>query len=150
MSKAFVKDDDGAPEEDAPLPPRSTERVPITARGHAALQAELAALAARGDGATRRARVIERILGGVYVQAPAGAPGTVGFDATVVVEDDDGAHHTYRIVGPDEADAAAGLVSSSAPLARALLGKRVGDVAVVRKPKGEVELTIVSVTAGVV
>ncbi len=150
MSKAFTKDDDDAPPEDAPLPARPSERLPITERGFRALKDELAEFAARGAGASRRARVIEQILGGVYVQAPAGAPGTVGFDATVVVEDEAGDRRTYRIVGPDEAALDRGLVGSTSPLARALLGKSAGDVVVVKRPKGDEELTIVEVVAAVV
>ena len=51
MSKAFTKDDDDAPPEDAPLPSRPSERLPITARGFQALKDELADLALRGAGA---------------------------------------------------------------------------------------------------
>jgi transcription elongation factor GreB len=68
----------------------------------------------------------------------------VFFGATVTVEDEDGGEHTYQIVGSDdELDAAH--ISYEAPLGRALLGKREGDSVTVRRPAGEVELTIVAV-----
>lgn len=51
----------------------------------------------------------------------------------------------YRIVGEDEADVAAGKISCTSPIARALIGKEEGDVAVVKAPKGDVEYEIESV-----
>jgi len=69
------------------------------------------------------------------------------FGATVTVEDEDGEHATYQIVGGDElsAELGRGRISYEAPLGRALLGKRAGDTVRVRRPAGEVELTIVKV-----
>ncbi len=60
------------------------------------------------------------------------------FGATVYVNDDLGKKHTYQIVGEPEADLARGKISVTSPLAKALLGKLVGDEAVVKSPKGEV------------
>jgi transcription elongation factor GreA len=66
------------------------------------------------------------------------AGGRVVFGSTVVVEDEDsGVRATYQIVGDDEADLKHGLVSISSPIARALIGKEAGDVAVVQAPGGE-------------
>lgn len=48
----------------------------------------------------------------------------------------------YRIVGEDEADIKANKISVSSPIARALIGKEVGDIAVVKAPGGEVEYEI--------
>jgi len=59
------------------------------------------------------------------------------FGASVGLVDEDGKPVRYQIVGEPEADLAKGRLSVSAPLARALLGKKVGDEAVVRSPKGE-------------
>ncbi len=68
----------------------------------------------------------------------------VVFGATVTVEDSDsGEERTYMIVGEDESDIKAGLISIAAPVARALIGKSVGDSAVVKMPKGEREIEIV-------
>jgi len=49
---------------------------------------------------------------------------------------------TYKIVGEDEANVTAGMISVTSPIARALIGKEVGDVAVVKTPKGDVEYEI--------
>jgi transcription elongation factor GreB len=71
----------------------------------------------------------------------------VYFGATVTVEDEDGVPATWQIVGGDELDASLGegRISYEAPLGRALLGKREGDSVTVRRPAGEVELTVVKV-----
>jgi len=80
---------------------------------------------------------------------PATRPRTdrVFFGATVTVEDEVGACTTYQIVGGDELDVSLGpgRISYEAPLGRALLGKRKGDAVVVRRPAGDVELTIVRI-----
>ena len=55
--------------------------------------------------------------------------GRVRFGGSVTIERDDGRRQTWRIVGEDEADPAAGSVSPVSPLARALIGKSVGDEA---------------------
>ena len=52
---------------------------------------------------------------------------------------------TYRIVGEDEADIKAGRISVTSPIARALIGREEGDVALVRTPGGNVEYEIESV-----
>ncbi|GGY32814.1 transcription elongation factor GreB [Bacterioplanes sanyensis] len=72
-------------------------------------------------------------------------PQKVYFGAWIVLEDEDGALHRYRIVGEDEIDLPRGYISVDAPLARGLLGKSVGDDVSVRLPKGEVEYYIESV-----
>jgi len=52
----------------------------------------------------------------------------------------------YRIVGDDEADVNQGKISYKSPIARALIGKEVGDIAVVEAPSGEIEYEIDAVT----
>jgi transcription elongation factor GreA len=70
----------------------------------------------------------------------------VKFGAKVRVEDEDtGKKTTYQIVGADESDASKGLLSVSSPLARALIGKKVGDGAEVNTPGGTKFYEIVSV-----
>ncbi|MBV9891977.1 MAG: transcription elongation factor GreA [Rhizobacter sp.] len=65
------------------------------------------------------------------------AGGRVVFGSTVDLEDEDsGAKVTYQIVGDDEADLRQGHISISSPIARALIGKVVGDVAEVQAPGG--------------
>jgi transcription elongation factor GreB len=66
----------------------------------------------------------------------------VFFGATVTVEDDAGTEATYRIVGVDEIDGAAGDISWRSPVGRALLGKAEGDTVLVRLDAGARELTI--------
>jgi transcription elongation factor GreB len=71
--------------------------------------------------------------------------GRAYFGAWVTVEDEAGRERTYRLVGADEFDAGAGLISVDAPLGRALLGRREGDEVRVERPAGTVELTVVEV-----
>lgn len=72
--------------------------------------------------------------------------GRIVFGATVdLIEESDGRSVTYRIVGEDEADIAAGLISITSPIARALIGRTEGDVAVVNAPGGERSYEVVKV-----
>ncbi|HYS09696.1 MAG TPA: transcription elongation factor GreB [Myxococcales bacterium] len=92
---------------------------------------------------------LQKQLESYEVVDPAARPRTdrVFFGATVTVEDEDGETFTYQIVGGDELDESLGpgRISYEAPLGRALLGKREGDSVTVRRPAGEMELTIVKV-----
>ncbi len=133
----------------------------VTPEGQAALREALARLRAERTAASalpdaeRIARLAEldarvasldATLGALTVLGPDAAPeGQVAFGTWVTVEEEDGRRATWRIVGPDESDARRGLVSVEAPLSRALLGRRAGDVAELRRPGGPVELTIVEV-----
>jgi len=69
----------------------------------------------------------------------------VFFGAWVRLEDEQGNVSEYRIVGPDEFDHTRGLISMDSPMARALMKKRVGDEVVVKRPKGDAVVTIVTV-----
>jgi len=70
----------------------------------------------------------------------------VVFGATVdLIDEETGEELNYRIVGEDEADIKAGLLSINSPIARALVGKREGDVAQVEIPAGTRSLEIVKV-----
>jgi len=74
------------------------------------------------------------------------ANGKVVFGATVdVLEADNNEEHTFQIVGDDEADLKQGLISVSSPIARALIGKVVDDVALVETPSGKRELEILDI-----
>ncbi|QXZ08271.1 transcription elongation factor GreA [Comamonas sp. Y33R10-2] len=74
------------------------------------------------------------------------AGGRIVFGATVDLEDEDsGTKVTYQIVGEDEADLKFGLINVSSPIARALIGKEEGDVAVVQAPGGVRRYEIVGV-----
>ncbi len=72
--------------------------------------------------------------------------GRAYFGAWVTVENEDGEERRYRLVGPDEFDVEAGLISVDAPLGHALLGKKEGDVVQVRRPAGSVEVTVVEIS----
>ena len=72
--------------------------------------------------------------------------GKVVFGATVTLFDvEKESEVTYQIVGEDEADIKAGKVSVTSPIARALIGKEVGDMAYVQAPGGEREYEVVEV-----
>ena len=72
----------------------------------------------------------------------------VRFGTFVTVSDEEtGEAKTYRSVGELEADLERGMISLSSPIARALLGKRAGELVEVRVPKGIVEYTIDEVRA---
>ncbi len=74
------------------------------------------------------------------------AGGKVIFGATVdVLEIDNDVEHTFQIVGDDEADSKKGLISVGSPIARALIGKAVDEVASVNTPGGIREFEIVEV-----
>ncbi|HBN55112.1 MAG TPA: transcription elongation factor GreB [Stenotrophomonas sp.] len=73
-------------------------------------------------------------------------PDAVFFGATVELENvQSGQTHVYRIVGPDETDAAAGWISIDSPLARALLKKRIDDAFDVELPSGKQSFAIVAI-----
>lgn len=74
------------------------------------------------------------------------AGGRVVFGATVELEEESsGEQVTYQIVGEDEADLKLGLVNISSPIARALIGKEVGDLAEVQAPGGAKSYEILAV-----
>ena len=75
-----------------------------------------------------------------------GSAGKVVFGSTVeLLDEDDGSAVRYRIVGEDEADIGAGLISYSSPIARALIGRAKGDVVEVSTPGGDRGYEIVTV-----
>lgn len=164
MSKAFTSEE--TPDEPILVPPRAPlpPEVPnyVTARGLALLQAERAQLEQErarvqqadddADRARRLAALGARLaalgarIAGAQVVDPTGQPhDEVRFGAVVGVRGEDGAARRYQIVGVDEADAAHGRVAFTAPIARALLGLRVGDVATLRTARGEEELEITAI-----
>ncbi len=163
MSRAFVKDDDEAP--DAPLPDRPVSEHPnyVTPSGLALLEArrdeleasrlELARRAAADESARDRLRYVERDLRYFRRRLETAQPvdpasreaGVAGFGSAVTVRDDAGAESRYAIVGEDEAEPDAGLVSWVSPLARVLDGAGVGDHVVWRRPAGALGLTVVAI-----
>jgi transcription elongation factor GreB len=67
------------------------------------------------------------------------------FGARVTVEDENGDEHVFALVGEDEADIAAGKVSWVSPLARALIGHKVGDSVIWVRPAGNLLLDITDI-----
>lgn len=93
-----------------------------------------------------RVKELESLLSRAEVIDPTKLSGTIKFGATVVVVDaDTDEEKTYQIVGEAEADIEHGLLNIRSPLARALIGKDVGDTAEVRTPGGEKSYEILSI-----
>lgn len=69
----------------------------------------------------------------------------VYFGAWVELEDENGETVRYRLVGPDEFDAKAGLISVDSPVGKALMGQMLDSEVTVRRPKGETVYTILSI-----
>jgi transcription elongation GreA/GreB family factor len=143
MSVAFTKESDSeAVAADLPDRPVSVHPNLVTPAGLAAIDAALAA--------ARDAQVLARAAGDISADRTSMARATrelrywsarrasaqlveradgdtVTFGASVTIQRDDGRVQTWRITGEDEADPAAGTIAYVAPLARALIGKRVDD-----------------------
>jgi transcription elongation factor GreA len=94
-----------------------------------------------------RIREIEAKLANAEVIDPSTLPknGRVVFGAVVKLEDEEGSHVVYQVVGEDEADIGAGRISIGSPIARALVGKSEGDVVDVAAPGGIRSFEIVEV-----
>ena len=155
MSVAFTKEEDSeSAAADLPDRPRSTHPNLVTAKGLAEIEDELAkaraayaAAQAGGDvsadrtamaRATRDLRYYSARRASAQLLEPDPALDTVQFGRKVTFEREDGRRQTFAIVGEDEADPAKGSVSYISPLARALLGKGVGDLASVNGAEVEV------------
>ena len=102
----------------------------------------------------KRLREIDRRLGflakamkqaKVVDPAAQTARAEVRFGATVDLADEDDRRRTVTLVGEDEADAGEGLISWKAPIARALVGAKVGDERIVRLPSGEKSYEVIAI-----
>jgi len=152
MSRAFTKEpDEGEAVEDLPDRPISEHPNLVTPEGLA--QIEDATMRAqeelsRAQGANDRGALAHAGRDLRYwtarrstAQVMASPEGTdkVQFGSTVTIQRDDGRRQTWRIVGEDEAEPTQGTLSYASPVARALMGKSVGDV--VQAGSGEAEIT---------
>ena len=160
MSRAFVKEPDGDEVADGqPELPISPHPNYVRPQGLAKLKDRLAklqqqrcVLAADPDDLLKRTPLAQaqreiRYLDARIEQAipidPGGRPADrVTFGATVELADEEGRTRRFTIVGEDEADPAAGLVSWISPLARALQDAAVGDLIVWERPTGDLELEV--------
>ncbi len=164
MSRAFVKesDDDNAAGElpERPLPAHANY---VTAKGLELLQARVRELTeaheslkseAEEDSAARhKLREIDRDLRyfrsqlerATLVDTVNQPREQVHFGAVVKIEDEEGVAQEFAIVGDDEADVAAGKISWASPLAHAMIGAKVGDTVIWRRPAGEAEVSIIDI-----
>lgn len=160
MSVAFTKEDSAETAAETMLPDRPLPEGPnlVTAEGLAALERALTSARSAYDAAMliedvneRRRQAsapfrdlryfTERVRTAQVIAAP-DSDDVVAFGSTVTFEREDGRVQTYRIVGEDEAEPRSGTISFTSPVARALMGKSVGDVASVAG--GEVEVTAIA------
>jgi transcription elongation GreA/GreB family factor len=164
MSRAFVKESDDdltageLPERPVPehanyVTPHGMEQLRMRVRDLSDQHEQLKAIADDDSEAKRKLREVERDqryfnaqLERAEVVDPAGhPPGEVRFGATVKVEEADGRVETFHIVGDDEADVAVGRISWGSPLARSLIGAKVGETVKWRRPAGETDVEVVAI-----
>lgn len=165
MSRAFVKEsDDDLTAGELPERPVAGHANYVTPHGLEQLQArakelqelhEQLAQRARDDSeAKQKLREVERDqryfkaqLEHAILVDPAGQPpDEVHFGAQVTMVDEAGETHRFSIVGDDEADVAAGKISWASPLAKAMMGARVGDIVVWRRPAGNADVEIAGIS----
>lgn len=165
MSRAFVKDsDDDLAAGELPERPLPVHANYVTQHGldqlHARLRdlqeqhERLAPQAADDSEAKQKLRVVERDLRYFNAQLERAAVvdlkgqprDEVHFGAAVAIRDAQGKQHEFTIVGDDEADVGAGKISWASPLASAMIGARVGDTVVWRRPAGDTEVGIVAIS----
>jgi transcription elongation factor GreA len=122
---------------------KRVERPAITraiaeARAHGDLSENAEYHAAREKQGFTEARIneLEAKVGTAEVIDPPASGDRVTFGSTVRLEDETGKETRYQIVGSDETDASRGRISVMAPLARTLIGKKVGDSVVAQLPGG--------------
>jgi transcription elongation factor GreA len=109
------------------------------ARAHGDLSENAEYHAARERQGFIEARIgeLEGKIGGAQVIDPPTSGDRVTFGSTVLLEDDAGKEYRYQIVGSDESEPAKGRISILSPLARALIGKTVGDRVAAQLPGGK-------------
>ena len=160
MSVAFTKEESAETASETLLPDRPISQHPnlVTEAGLKALELALQQAREAFDAAQtiedinerrrqaatplRDVRYLsERVRTAQLVPSPASTD-TVAFGSTVTFSREDGRVQKYRIVGEDEADPKAGSISFVSPVARSLMGKRVGDV--VESAGHELEITAIT------
>src|ERR671935_2699051 len=117
------------------------------ARAHGDLSENAEYHAARERQSFTEGRIndLEGKIGAAEVIDPPSGGDRVTFASTVRLEDDNGKEVRYWIVGSDEADPAKGRISILAPLARTLIGKRVGETVTAQLPGGKKNFEILEV-----
>jgi transcription elongation factor GreA len=131
---------------------RTVRRQEVARRLHQALEegdilenAELED--ARNEQAFLEGRILtlESILRNAIIIEENGPHEMVGLGSHVTIVEDDRPSETYHIVGSAEADPAQGLISNESPMGRALIGRKVGDIAQVNAPDGVLVFKIVEI-----
>lgn len=151
MSRAFTREDDNENAiADIGERPVSPHRNLVTEAGLVQIEDEIAALRqemAKAESASDRQHIatLSRDLRywsarreNAELSAPDPDSDVVRFGMTVTIEDEEGKRKSWKIVGEDEADAAKGSVSHVSPMAQALFGKTVGEMAVVNGKEWEI------------
>ena len=141
MSSAFKREqDDDFSTSDIGERPVSTHRNLVTRSGLIQIETEIATLRedlAKAEAAADREKIalVSRDLRywnarreTAELSEPEQGEDVVRFGMIVTLEDEDGKSHVWKIVGEDEADTTHGKISHAAPLAKALFGKKAGDV----------------------
>ncbi|MCX7304492.1 MAG: transcription elongation factor GreA [Hyphomicrobiales bacterium] len=144
MSRAFTREDDNESAiNDLGERPVSPHRNLVTEQGLAKIDETIAGLqadmgTAQAETDRMRIAVLSRDLRywasrreTAELAAPDADSDVVRFGMSVTIEDEDGKRRTWKVVGEDEADASTGSISHVSPMAQALFGKGVGDVATV-------------------
>jgi transcription elongation factor GreB len=95
----------------------------------------------------RRLAYLAKVMKAAKVVDPSTQPASeVRFGATVELADEDDQRRVLTIVGDDESDATAGRIGWSSPIARALIGARVGEERLVTLPAGEKSYEVVAIS----
>ncbi len=117
------------------------------ARAHGALSENAEYHAAREKQSFVEARIndLEAKVGAAEVIDPPTGGDRITFGSSVRLEDESGKEVRYQIVGSDEAEPGSGRISVMAPLARTLIGKRVGDNVTAQLPGGKKSFDILQV-----
>jgi transcription elongation factor GreA len=123
----------------------ATTKAIAEARAHGDLSENAEYHAAREKQSFIEGRIaeLEAKIGAAEVIDPPSGGDRITFGSTVRLEDESGKEHRYWIVGSDEAEPAKGKISVLAPLARTLIGKRVGDRVTAELPAGKKTFDIV-------
>ena len=94
----------------------------------------------------RRMRYLSTLLDRVKVVDPSKVKSDkIQFGATVRLEDENQQERSYQLVGIDEVDVKRGRISVASPMGKALLGKKPGDIASVKRPAGDLEIEIIEI-----
>lgn len=163
MSRGFVKEDDlehaGTDLPERPISPHPNYVTPtglkqLNAQAEALDKERILYTSKKDDAiALQKLAMIDRDLRylssrieqAILVSPSNQAKDTVLFGAQVLVEDDAGQQLTFYIVGEDEADISLNKVSWVSPLAKALIGHKIGETVLWKRPAGNMQLEIIAI-----